>query len=166
MDDDLLDAAEAKWAPPSHPVFQLVPPTFQELIEEQYRVLGYPAVSYETFWTVYQALRAKLSELALSLVIRAQWEAESQVGFEEEVVLMEGLQELRLGGKVVGADGAIYRRAEVHDDEDLRVYAVFSDEESVSDNGSDSEREVCKYITTFTSDESEAEYVAVFSEDE
>jgi hypothetical protein len=45
---------EQEWAPPSDPVFQLVPATFEQQAAMLYQTLGQPVVSSTTFWTVYQ----------------------------------------------------------------------------------------------------------------
>jgi hypothetical protein len=58
--DDLLTEAEKKWAPADDPVFELVPPPFQEIVDKCYDDLGRPAVTFESFWEVYCDLRDKV----------------------------------------------------------------------------------------------------------
>jgi hypothetical protein len=54
---DVLDEAEAKWAPPDDPVFQLVPPDFEVYVTQCFEDLGKPQVTFGTFWDVYCQLR-------------------------------------------------------------------------------------------------------------
>lgn len=53
----MLEAAEAKWAPPEDPVFQLVPPDFESRITQCFEDLKKPVVNFDTFWDVYCDLR-------------------------------------------------------------------------------------------------------------
>jgi len=53
----VLDAAEAKWAPPDDPVFQIVPSDFKSYLTQCFEDLGKPEVNFETFWDVYCGLR-------------------------------------------------------------------------------------------------------------
>lgn len=61
---ELLDAAEAKWAPPDDPVFQLVPPDFESQVVRCFEDMGKPDVTFDTFWYVYCGLR-DLVEIAV-----------------------------------------------------------------------------------------------------
>jgi len=54
---DVLDEAEAKWAPPDDPVFQLVPLDFEYYVTRCFEDLGKPEVNFDTFWDVYHGLR-------------------------------------------------------------------------------------------------------------
>ncbi|THG94061.1 hypothetical protein EW026_g7330 [Hermanssonia centrifuga] len=58
VQEDILQAIEERWAPPDHPVFRLVPPTFQVYIQSLYQEIGQPVVQFETFWDVYLHLHA------------------------------------------------------------------------------------------------------------
>lgn len=53
----MLDEAEAKWAPPDDPVFQLVPSDVEPYMTRCFKDLGKPKVTYDTFWNVYRELR-------------------------------------------------------------------------------------------------------------
>ncbi|EJD33870.1 hypothetical protein AURDEDRAFT_76626 [Auricularia subglabra TFB-10046 SS5] len=61
VDEDLLDAAQEKYAPADHPVFQLVPPIFDARVQAAYATLGRPAVTVNTLWTIYSALLNEVS---------------------------------------------------------------------------------------------------------
>ena len=51
---------EALYAPPDHPVFELVPPAFHDHVSEAYSAIGEPCVDIATFWEVYLRLRQQL----------------------------------------------------------------------------------------------------------
>ncbi|KZT50460.1 hypothetical protein CALCODRAFT_504712 [Calocera cornea HHB12733] len=51
-----IQYVEELYAPPDHPVFQLVPPAFGTAIERHYRDLGAPEVTLDSFWDVYHEL--------------------------------------------------------------------------------------------------------------
>lgn len=53
MPEDVLADAETQWAPPDHPVFQLVPPDFETFVTLVYETHGRPVVQMETFWDIY-----------------------------------------------------------------------------------------------------------------
>jgi hypothetical protein len=53
---------EQLYAPPNHPVFTLVPPTFHERATELYLSIGEPEVTVRTFWDIYCNLLGKLRE--------------------------------------------------------------------------------------------------------
>ena len=50
---ELFDEVEAIYAPSEHPVFDLVPPTFEQHAQHLYASLGKPQVSSDFFWNVY-----------------------------------------------------------------------------------------------------------------
>lgn len=60
----MLDEAEAKWAPPGDPVFQLAPPDFEPYVAQCFEDLGNPEVTFDTFWDVYCELQ-DLVEVAI-----------------------------------------------------------------------------------------------------
>lgn len=53
---EVIDEAEAIWAPRNHPVFQLVPPAVGEHLELLYCILERPDITRDTFWDIYTAL--------------------------------------------------------------------------------------------------------------
>ena len=61
---DVLDAAEAKWAPSDDPVFQLVPLDFEPYVTQCFEDMEKPEVNFDTFWDVYRELR-DLVEIAV-----------------------------------------------------------------------------------------------------
>lgn len=53
----MLDDAERQWAPPTDPVFSLVPTRCEEHISSVYAQLGGPEVGFDTFWDIYNQVR-------------------------------------------------------------------------------------------------------------
>ena len=60
----LLNEMEQLYAPPDHPVFTLVLPTFHECTMELYLSIGEPEVYVSTFWDIYHDLLGRLQEPA------------------------------------------------------------------------------------------------------
>ncbi|KAG1856421.1 hypothetical protein F4604DRAFT_1685451 [Suillus subluteus] len=60
---DLIDEVEGIYAPPDHPVFELVPPIFGRHAQDLYASLGKPRVSSKSFWDVYQLMRQQFEAL-------------------------------------------------------------------------------------------------------
>lgn len=58
----LFDEMEAHFAPPDHPVFELVPLPFHEHVSNIYTTIGQPEVTIETFWNVFRELLERLRE--------------------------------------------------------------------------------------------------------
>ena len=52
----MLLRAEQEWAPPDHPVFDLVPPVFEEFILSVYAMADQPEVNFDDFWQIYKHL--------------------------------------------------------------------------------------------------------------
>jgi hypothetical protein len=107
----LLDEIEDLYAPRDHPVFQLVPPAFEQRAQDLYTIIGRPAVSSDTFWTVYLQLlgrfRALQNDPELTHVLECHREMTQRVE-DEEIGLLPGLRELRNGDNVVGPHGEQY----------------------------------------------------------
>ena len=132
---------EEKWAPHDLPIFDLVPPAFENQITMFYEALGCPAVSSKSFWDVYSALLSAFHNLGENLQISESLKM-ADSGDEDHVPLLEGLKELRYGDGGVGDLGYIYygglnspSRTEAPVDseeeveEDLREFADFTDDE-------------------------------------
>ncbi|KAI0640541.1 hypothetical protein C8Q79DRAFT_921410 [Trametes meyenii] len=149
--DELFDEMEARWAPPDHAVFQLVPPEFNTIAEHLYAMIGSPATSSQTVWTVYlqllQAFRQLPNEPDLTEAIATRVAAE-----EETLELLTGLRDLRhgevvsdehmgpvyVGGLVVAPELGCSEEGDVApNSEDLRLIVDFSDDEDIGDGGSD-----------------------------
>ena len=84
--DDLLAEAEEKWAPADDPIFELVPPCFQEIVDKCYSDLGCPAVTFESFWEVYCDLRDRVdAAIPLGIVTSLNQSIFSEPGEGEDV---------------------------------------------------------------------------------
>jgi hypothetical protein len=136
----MIDSLEAEFAPRNHEVFQLTPPEFHTRASGFYNSLSRPPVTFDTFWSVYHQLLEcfrKADDDALMPVIDAYFSTIRRVD-EDEIQLLPGQEELRVGGKVIGGenDGDIYvaditDSSEASDEEnrsgDEDLYASFSD---------------------------------------
>jgi hypothetical protein len=100
------------YAPPDHPVFQLVPPTFDQLAKEFYQTMGQPVVTRGNVWDVYLALLNHFHQLDEAHAnYHNQWKAiftENQDENLGEIELLEGLEGLRGGQDIYGPDGSYY----------------------------------------------------------
>ena len=89
---------EASYAPPDHPVFELVPPAFHEHVSYAYSEIGQPKVNVDTFWEVYLSLRQQLRERhheqVAEILTSYQQNREEDPG---DVPLLSGMEEFRLG---------------------------------------------------------------------
>ncbi|KAH8100012.1 hypothetical protein BXZ70DRAFT_907606 [Cristinia sonorae] len=79
--DNLFDEMIHDWAPPDHPVFELVPATMERIIVAHYEAMGRPQVSHRSFWGIFQELLmdverqvANSSELTMSVATAPQSE--------------------------------------------------------------------------------------------
>lgn len=85
--DNLLAEAEEQWAPADDPIFKLVPPCFQEIMDQCYKDLGCPAVTFESFWEVYCDLRDKVdAAVPLDVVTRLNQSILNEPGEGEDVL--------------------------------------------------------------------------------
>jgi hypothetical protein len=133
---------EKKWAPRDLPVFQLVPPAFEEHANALYANLGKPAVSSASFWVVYKQLLSAFRDLAASSLLDEAALSDDGGMLDEEVPLLPGLRDLRYGDDALGELGYVYYGGLTHppslephteseeEEEvavDLREFADFSD---------------------------------------
>lgn len=112
---ELFDEVEQEYAPPEHPVFELVPPTFDRRANILYSQIGQPVVQSDTFWEVYSQLlnQFQLEEESLVPVLTAYRETLHALDMEE-IQLLPNLKELRNGAKIVGPPGSRYIGGMVH----------------------------------------------------
>lgn len=100
---------EQKYAPPDHPVFQLVPPAFEIRAQHYYSVLKLGAVGSKTFWNIYSALlHAFKSEMDNELSpVLAEVERSTHIDQLEcdKIDMLPGLKPFRAGGTAVGDGG-------------------------------------------------------------
>lgn len=101
MEQPAVDYVHQLYAPPDDPVFQLVPPTFENFISVLYMSMDSPVVTRQTVWDIYRELHHRFSHLDEALVMLPEWEAaagqsaqfsDSDAGCEVE--LLQGLKDL------------------------------------------------------------------------
>ena len=98
---------ENEWAPPSHPVFSLVPDDFKLQINQLYILLGAPPVSHSSFLEVFRQLRDAFQpyepEYPLATYIHSHDRDHNRE--EESIAILPGLKKLHLGEEMGGALG-------------------------------------------------------------
>jgi hypothetical protein len=108
---DLIDEVEQRYAPPDHPVFQLVPPTFEERVIVRYNALDRPAVTINSFWNIYHqllaAFRTQEPDPELDSILSVH-DTSCEAIEADGVPLLPGQKDLRVGVNVVGAAGQMY----------------------------------------------------------
>ncbi|KAJ7145459.1 hypothetical protein C8R46DRAFT_1199641 [Mycena filopes] len=94
-----IEEVREQFAPRDNEVFELVPPDFHAIIAQIYVEIGEPPITRGTCWDVYRQL----------LDIDAEW-GYAMAGDEHanDIDLTPGLQPLRNGDNVVGANGFYY----------------------------------------------------------
>ena len=98
---------ENEWAPPSHPIFSLVPNDFELQVNELYIMLGAPPVSHSSFLEVFHQLQDAFQpyelEYPLATYIHSHdWDHNCE---EESVAILPGLKKLHPGEEMGGALG-------------------------------------------------------------
>ena len=130
---DMFDGMQQEWAPLDDPVFQLTPTSFHNQANDHYISLGQPAISRGTFWDVYKLLLACFRWSPVDVTIKEEFNL-ANLGADQDMDLLPGLQELRIGDNIVG-DGVVlqedYYEADFTSDEELEgAYAAdFTDNE-------------------------------------
>jgi len=106
-----------KFAPPSDPVFELVPPFFAEHAGEVYAQIGSPALAAATIWQVYREMIQRLQDFTMQRRHENQdyiegmdeWQSRQKQNQDEEPDLPYPLIEGReLFGGTEREDGSIY----------------------------------------------------------
>ncbi|KAG2353943.1 hypothetical protein BDR07DRAFT_1173064, partial [Suillus spraguei] len=102
VQSELFDEVEAIYAPPEHPVCDLVPPSFDQHAQYLYASLGKPQVSSDSFWNVYQMLLAQFQAIEGDddlTILLSQGVVEPE---DEDVPLLPSLQDLPQNAGLVG----------------------------------------------------------------
>ena len=134
----MFNELQQEWAPVDDAVFQLTPPGFHAQADAHYTSLGRPAVSRGTLWSVYSALldcfRSSPEDVSLQDAFHL-----ANLGADDEMELITGLQELRKFDEVIGDIGnyeAEFTESEAEDinddmevdnDEHQSIYGDFTD---------------------------------------
>ncbi|THU75737.1 hypothetical protein K435DRAFT_880248 [Dendrothele bispora CBS 962.96] len=130
-------AAESLYAPPDHPVFQLVPAEFDKWAKIYYEELGRPVVNRAQVWSVYMALLEKF-EGSEGLVDTMGLTAYDEEGFQEHDLVAHldndlgnyaPLQENADGDYLGGVNGGLGDEG-MWDSDAIDGYVDFSDDEA------------------------------------
>lgn len=112
---EMFDELQQEWAPLDDPVFQLTPTSFHNQADNHYTSFGRPGISGGTFWEVYKLLLACFrSGEAVDRALEEEFNL-ANLGAEEDMALMSGLRQLRLGDEVVGDGVVLHEDYEVAD---------------------------------------------------
>jgi len=95
--DDVLEDAEAEYAPPSDPVFEIVPPAFQVHISSAYTTIGSPTITFDSFWNIYRQLRDAVDHTLTSLQAAANSIIPTEEYHDPEPLPFPTLQQVRFG---------------------------------------------------------------------
>jgi hypothetical protein len=108
----LIDEVEQLYAPPDHPVFQLVPQIFEQRIIHHYNSINRPVVNIDSFWDIYRQLLAAFhtqgQDNELATILTRHEETRRAID-EEAMPLLPGQRNLRFGVNVIGLHGETYR---------------------------------------------------------
>jgi hypothetical protein len=129
---DMFDEMQQEWAPLDDPVFQLTPTSFHNQANDHYKSLGRPAISRGTFWDVYKLLLARFRQGHVDVTSIEEQFSLANFGANQDMDLLPGLQEMRIGGEVVGDGVAIQEEnfeADFTEDEEGTYAADFTDNE-------------------------------------
>ena len=131
---DMFDGMQQEWAPLDDPVFQHTPTSFHNQANNYYASLGRPAISRGTFWDVYTLLLACFRQGHVDVTIEEQFNL-ANLGANQDMDLLPGLREMRMGDEVVGDGAALLEDTDKADftsdseDEEGSYAAIFSDNE-------------------------------------
>src|SRR6266511_5430823 len=130
---DIFDDMQQEWVPLDDAVFQLTPTSFHDQADDHYTSLGRPAISRGSFWDIYNLLLSSFQQGPEDVTLEEEFNL-ANLAADQDVDLIPGLRQLRIGDKVVG-DGVVlqgnYDEADFTSDEDEEnVYAAdFTDNE-------------------------------------
>ncbi|KAF8488655.1 hypothetical protein F5888DRAFT_1952455 [Russula emetica] len=125
--DALLEVAERQWAPPTDPVFNLVPPSCNKHISSIYAQLGHPQINFHSFWDVYNKLRDAVDAEFLFHYSRTGAFPEEHTGISEDDLNVAELPLSHLRSCQFGEDGVPAVQI-IEEDDDLVV--DFTDDEA------------------------------------
>lgn len=131
---DMFDGMQQEWAPLDDPVFQHTLTSFHNQANDYYASLGRPAISRGTFWDVYTLLLACFRQGHVDVTIEEQFNL-ANLGANQDMDLLPGLREMRMGDEVVGDGAALLEDTDKADftsdseDEEGSYAAIFSDNE-------------------------------------
>ena len=98
---------EAIYAPPNHPIFELVPPIFHQRADHYYNETGCPTIMSDTFWDVYRGLRQCFNhgtDDEFTAVLQANSDRETASN-DDQMPVLPNMQPFRNGQQVAGHPG-------------------------------------------------------------
>ena len=109
---DFIVDLENMYAPPDHPVFELVPPAFESQAKILYASMGDPTITRDNFWATYQRLLQSFRDQPvlnqdLQAVLASHDDHCRSIAEEDPGVILPGLKELRNGADAVGPAAAM-----------------------------------------------------------
>ena len=104
-----FDEAEAKWAPPDNPVFQLVPSAFLEHVSSAYETMGRPAVTFDSLWDIFLQLRDLVEGNEMSDRIESELDAHTSFDRDREQPAFPNLGDFNVGhGGVANSESGMW----------------------------------------------------------
>jgi hypothetical protein len=136
----LIADLENMYAPPDHPVFELVPPAFESQAKIFYASMGDPIITRDNFWATYQRLLQSFRDQPvanqdLQAVLAGHDEHCRSIAEEDPGVILPGLKELRDGADAVGPAAAMIGDDSLTFMEPERADFSDSDDEIDNDDG-------------------------------
>ena len=137
---------EQLYAPPDHPVFTLVPPTFHGRAMELYQSIGEPEVTVGSFWDIYRKILGRLREPVDDQLTEELLTFQANtINNAEGMDLLPNMEPFRLGQPLDLGGKSTYLGGLEENSEALPLnfnrpgaeFALFSDDSS-SESGSDS----------------------------
>jgi hypothetical protein len=100
----LFDEMAEIYAPPDNPIFQLVPPLFDELVDNHYADIGQPVVTSDTFWEIFLTLLECLRHSADEELTGVLTDSDRQetAAQDDGLPVLPDMQPLRNGDPVAG----------------------------------------------------------------
>jgi hypothetical protein len=102
---EVFAKVKQEYAPTDRPIFELVPPAFNDCADILYTNIGQPAVQSNTFWDVYcqllQQFRIEEHVVCIAPILMTHCNAVHALELEEEMPLLPNLKELQNGANVV-----------------------------------------------------------------
>jgi hypothetical protein len=106
------------FAPPDDPVFQLVPPLFDQYASKLYLRIGQPVVTSTTLWTIFRDLLQQFRAMAEDdeeLVSTIATHRNEQAGLcDEKMALLPNMKPFRNGEGIMGPKGSHYAGGLAH----------------------------------------------------
>jgi hypothetical protein len=115
---ELLDHVESIFAPPDDPVFELVPPLFDQHASKLYLGIGQPVVTSTTLWIIFRDLLRQFRATAENddeLMSTIAAHSNEQAGlYDQKMALLPNMKPFRNGEDIMGPKGSHYAGGLAH----------------------------------------------------